>query len=154
MLFVLVAPVVRLITQIVLWTFPFTKHQHGWLELVHEVGALQADREKREAYLAVRRVERFATLRALAMRCSVQVSCLWSCLDVSLFAGLLVITETKVLTQLMLKCPKGFGDDCFFVDVRAKHAFYGTFFSVFFSYGVCIASPQAAAGRFRNFFHR
>lgn len=100
MLFVLVAPVVRLITQIVLWTFPFTKHQHGWLELVHEV------------------------------------SCLWSCLDVSLFAGLLVITETKVLTQLMLKCPKGFGDDCFFVDVRAKHAFYGTFFSVFFSYGM------------------
>ena len=38
MLFVLVAPIVRLGTQFVLWTFPFTKHQHSWLELIHEVG--------------------------------------------------------------------------------------------------------------------
>jgi hypothetical protein len=75
----------------------------------------------------------------------VQVACLWSCLDVSLFAGLLVITETKVLTQLMLKCPKTFGDDCFYVDVKGKHAFYGAFISVFFSYGVCIADPHAPA---------
>jgi len=87
----------------------------------------------------------FAALHAFDDACSVQVACLWSCLDVSLFAGLLVITETKVLTQLMLKCPKTFGDDCFFVDVKGKHAFYGTFISVFFSYGVCIAHPHAPA---------
>lgn len=65
-----------------------------------------------------------------------EVSMLWSCLDVSLFAGLLVVAETKPITSSLFTCPEQLGKDCFYIAVHPGPSFITAFFSVFVSYAL------------------
>mmetsp|Transcript_26701 Transcript_26701/g.50801 ORF Transcript_26701/g.50801 Transcript_26701/m.50801 type:complete len:498 (-) Transcript_26701:198-1691(-) len=64
-----------------------------------------------------------------------EVAMLWSCLDVSIFAGLLVVCECKSITQKILDCPEE-QPDCFYIDIHPLYGFVLSAISCFISYGV------------------
>lgn len=73
-----------------------------------------------------------------------EVAMMWSALDVSLLAGLLVMSEIKHLSMGMFKCPQvnmvnlnndsDAADGCFFIDITACSGYYVAMVSIVLSY--------------------